>query len=72
MIENKFLKILNTNPLLIKSLGAYLDPTPLLYLIIVKYWGYNNNKIELTLVFNWYESDPKHPSQALLDFMRSC
>ena len=71
MIEYKFLKILDKNPLLIKSLGGYLDPIPLIMFIIFKYWGYINNKNELALDFNWYESDPKQPSQALLDFMRS-
>ena len=38
MIENRLLKILDTNPILIKSLGAYLDPNPLILYII------NNNK----------------------------
>ena len=47
MIENRFLKILDTNPLLIKSLGAYLYPYPLIVSSIYKYWGridFNNNK----------------------------
>ena len=66
------LKILDKKPLLIKSLGAYLDPNPLINLIIFKYWGYFNNKNELVHYYNWYESDPKHPSQELLDYMRSC
>ena len=72
MIETKMLKILDENPSPIKSLGACLDPIPLINLIIFKYWGYINNKNELALDFNWYESDPKHPSQELLEFMRSC
>ena len=71
MIEYKFFKILDKNPLLIKSLGACLDPILIILLIIFKHWGYINNKNELALDFNWYESDPKQPSQALLDFMRS-
>ena len=29
MIENKMLKILDTNPILVKSLGAYLELYPL-------------------------------------------
>ena len=33
MIENQLLEILNTNPLLIKSLGPYLDPIPLIVII---------------------------------------
>ena len=37
MIENRLLKILDTNPLLTKSLGAYLDPNPLIVYIIYKY-----------------------------------
>ena len=37
MIEYKLLKILDANPLLIKSQGAYLDPYPLINLIIYKY-----------------------------------
>ena len=41
------LKILDRNPSLIKSLGAYLYPIPLINLIIYKYWGYINNKKEL-------------------------
>ena len=75
MIENRLLKILDTNPLLIKSLGAYLDPNPLIVYIIYKYWGWIdiiNNKKKLVHDYNWYESAPKHPSQELLDFMRSC
>ena len=72
MIETKMLKILDTNPLLIKSLGAYLKPYPLIKLIIFKHWGYINNNNELVRDYNWYESDPKQPSQKLLDFMRSC
>ena len=39
MIENRILKILDANALLIKSLGAYLDPNPLTDLIIFNYWG---------------------------------
>ena len=38
-IENRLLKILDTNPLLIKLLGAYQDPYPLIVCIIYKYWG---------------------------------
>ena len=72
MIEFKLLKISDKNPLVIKSLGAYLDPNPLINLIILKYSGYTNNKNEVVHDNNWYESDPKHPSQELLDFMRSC
>ena len=72
MIEYKLPKILDKNPLLIKSLGAYLDPIPLKNLIMFKYWGYINNKNKLVHDYNWYESDPKHPTQELLDFMRSC
>ena len=73
IIENQMLKISDRNPLLIKSLGAYLYPIPLLDLFIYKYWGYiNNNKKKLVHDYNWYDSDPKHPSQDLLDLMRSC
>ena len=72
MIEYKLLKILDKNPLLIKSLGAYLNPIPLINFIILKYWGYFNTKNELVHDYNWYESDPKHPSQEILDIMRSC
>ena len=72
MIKTKMLQILDKNPLLIKSLGAYLHPIPLINLIIFKYWGYINNKNKLVHDYNWYESDPKHPSQELLESMRSC
>ena len=72
MIETKMLQILDKNPLLIKSLGAYLDSNPLVDLVIFKYWGYINNKDKLVHDYNWYKSNPKHPSQELLDFMRSC
>ena len=65
MIETKMLKILDKNPLLIKSLGAYLDSNPLINLIIFKYWGYISNKNKLVHDYDWYESDPKHPSQEL-------
>ena len=44
MIENQMLKILVRNPLLIESLGTYLDPNPLIDYIIFKYWGYINSK----------------------------
>ena len=66
------LKILDKNPLLMKSLGAYLYPIPLIDLIIYKYLGYINNKKKLVRDYNWYDSDPKHPSEELLDLMRSC
>ena len=72
MIEYKLLKILDKNLLLLKSLGAYLDPILLIRFIIFKYWSYINNKNELVHDQNWYDWDPKHPSQELLDFMRSC
>ena len=70
MIENQMLKILKTNPLLIKSLGASLKPIPLVEFIIFKYWGYIYKK-KLVHDYNWYESQPKHPSQELLEIMRS-
>ena len=72
MVEYKLLKILDKNPLLIKSLGAYLDPIPLINLIIFKYWGYFNNKNELVHDCNWYGTDPKYPSQKILEIMRTC
>ena len=75
MIENRLLKILDTNPVLIKSLGAYLDPYPLIVYILYKYWGridIINNKKKLVHDYKWYESAPKHPSQELLDSLRSC
>ena len=34
------LKILDANPLLLKSLGAYLEVNPLIIYIIFKYWAY--------------------------------
>ena len=52
MIENQMLEILDANPLLIKSLGAYLELNPLLECIIYKFWGridIINNKKELVL-----------------------
>ena len=70
--RKKMLKILEANPMLIKSLGRYLYPIPLIEIIIFKYWGYIDNKKKLVRDYNWYESQPKHPSQALLDLMRSC
>ena len=71
MIENQMDKILDRNPLLIKSLGTYLDPNPLIDYIIFKYWNYINSKNKLVHDYNWYESHPKHPSQKLLELMRS-
>ena len=44
LIENQMLKILDRNPLLIKSLGTYLYPNPLTDYIIFKYWGNINSK----------------------------
>ena len=70
MIENLLLKISDTNPLLIKSLGAYLDSNPLLDLIIFKYWRRINNKKKLVHDYNSYKSAPKYPSQELLEIMR--
>ena len=75
MIENQLFKILNANPLLIKSIGPYLKPNPLLDRIIYKNWGHIdiiNNKKKLVLDYNWYEFGPQHPSQEILEFMRSC
>ena len=72
MIEIKMLKFLEANPLLIKSLGAYLETIPLVEFFIFKYWGYNNNKKKLVRDYNWYESSPRYPSQELLEIMRSC
>ena len=72
MLEYKLLKILVRNPLLIKSLGAYINPIPLINFNIFKYWGYINTKTELVHDYNWYESDPKHPSQEILVIKRSC
>ena len=75
MIENRLLNILDTNPLLIKSLGAYIDPCPLIVYIIYKYWGridFTNNKKKLVHDHNWYESSPNQPTQDLFEFMRSC
>ena len=70
MIENQMLKILKTNPLLIKSLGAYLKPIALVEFIIFNYWVYIYKK-KLVHDYNWYESQPKHHSQELLEIMRS-
>ena len=69
------LKILERNPLVIKSLGGYLDPIPLIEFMLFNYWGRIDiiiNKNKLVHDYNWYESDTKHPSHELLDFMRSC
>ena len=74
MIENQMLKILDRNPLLIESLGAFLELIPLLEHIIYKYWGRIDvikKKKEIVLDRNWYEIEPKHPSQELLELMRS-
>ena len=75
MIENRLLEILDTNPLLIKSLRAYLDPNPIIFYIMNKYWGridINNNRKKLVHDYNWYESAPNHPSKKFLESMRSC
>ena len=75
MIENQILKILDANPLFIKSLGAYLSPNPLLYLILYKYWGRidvdHKKKKKVILDYNWHEFHPKQPLQELLEIMRS-
>ena len=68
------LKILDANPLLIKSLGVYLELIPLLNRIIYKYWGridVINNKKKLFLDPNWYEFEPQQPSREILELMRS-
>ena len=72
MIEIKMLKILEASAMLIKSLGRYLYPIPLIEFIIFKYWGYIDKKKKLVREYNWYESLPKHPSRELLEIMRSC
>ena len=66
------LKILEANPMLIKSLGRYLYPIPLVEFIILKYWGYIDNKKKLVHGYIWYESSPKHPTRELIEIMRSC
>ena len=74
MIEYQMLKILDANPLLIKSLGAYLLPIPLIDYIINNYWGrifVIKKKRVIVCDHNWYESTPKQPSQELLELMRS-
>ena len=66
MIENQLLETLDTNPLLIKSLGAYIDPYPLIVYIIYNYWGCTdiiNIKKKLVHDYNWYESSPNQPTQ---------
>ena len=66
MIENQMLKILDRNPLLIKSLGAYFELIPLLEYIIYKYWGridVINKKKAIVFDRNWYDIEPQHPSQ---------
>ena len=70
MIENQILKILDRNQLLIKSLGTYLELIPLIEHIIYKYWGridFIKKKKEIVLDQNWYEIEPQHPSQDLLE-----
>ena len=71
MIEIKMLKILQSNPLLIKTFGAYLEPYPLLEYVILKYWGYIDNKKKLVHDYNWYDIPPKPPSREILKIMRS-
>ena len=69
------LQILDANPLLIKSLGAYLLPIPLINYILNKYCGRIDvikKKKVLVLDHNWYESEPKQPTQEKLELMRSC
>ena len=68
------LKILDTNPLLVKSLGVYLKPNPLLDLILYKFWGridVINNEKKLVLDHNWYEFTPQQSSRELLELKRS-
>ena len=74
MIENQMLKILDRNPLPIKSLGAYLKLIPLLENIIYKHWGridVINKKREIVFDRKWCEIEPQHPSQELSELMRS-
>ena len=71
MIELKMLELLEANSLLIKSLGRYLYPIPLIEYIILKNWGYIDNKKKLVHDYNWYEAAPNDPSQELLEYMRS-
>ena len=55
----KMLTILEANPMLIKSQGRYLYPIPLVEFIILRNWGYIDNKKKLVRDFNWYESPTK-------------
>ena len=74
MIEYQMLETLDANPLLIKSLGAYLLAIPLIDYIINKYWGRIDvikKKKVIVRDHNWYESTPNQPSQELLELMRS-
>ena len=66
------LKVLEANPMLIKSLGRYLYPIPLVEFIFLKYLGCIDNKKKLVHDYNWYESPPKHSSRELSGIMRSC
>ena len=74
MIENQMLKILDSNPSLNKSLGAYSEFIPLLDHVICKFWGRVDviKKKKLGLDHNWYEFEPQQPSQDFLELMRSC
>ena len=74
MIENQMLEILDKNPLLIKSLGGFLEFIPLIEVIIYKYWariGVIYKKKVLLLDQNWHEFNPQQPTEELLKIMRS-
>ena len=74
-IETKILKILHANPKLVKSLGNYIDLSPLIEYILYNYWGrvaVINKKECVVLYRDWYKYEPHQPPQRLLELMRSC
>ena len=73
MLETKMLKILDTNPKLVKSIGRYLHLNPLTEYLLYKHWGrigVIDNEKKLLLDRGWYEKEPQ-TSQEITDLMRS-
>ena len=67
-IERKFIKILDTNPNLIKQFNNL--PHPLFRDILFKCWGLNIFN-QLVIACNWIEEDPKIPTQDPLEIIKS-
>ena len=71
-IENRFIKILNTNPNLINTFPSIQKP--LFKNITLKYWSHIINSDvggkNIAIDYNWMDKEPQTPSSEILDVIR--